>query len=160
MMMGQSEALLDELASRARISDILLLYCRALDRCDVELMKSLYWVDDVDNHGVLNGGAAAFAESIVGETNNAFQPPVPAPGNLLNTVERDDDGAIRSSARRTRLGGQDQRHSAALLPRAGQVRRRADEIALLGGRRRQSRRFQWRRGRIRRIYRRRHETAL
>src|SRR3546814_6819560 len=39
---------------------------------------------------------------------------------------RNDDGAIRSAARRTRLAGQDQRHSAALLPRAGQVRRRAD----------------------------------
>src|SRR3546814_5012553 len=73
MMMGQSEALLDELASRARISDILLLYCRALDRCDVELMKSLYWEDAVDNHGVFNGGAAAFAEYIVGDTKQRFR---------------------------------------------------------------------------------------
>src|SRR3546814_11045076 len=64
---------------------------------------------------------------------------------------RNDDGAIRSAARRTRLAGQDQRHSAALLPRAGQVRRRADEIALLGGRRRHSRRFQWRRSEERRV---------
>src|SRR3546814_8510742 len=78
MMMGQSEALLDELASRARISDILLLYCRALDRCDVELMKSLYWEDAVDNHGVFNGGAAAFAEYIAGDTKQRFESTVRA----------------------------------------------------------------------------------
>src|SRR3546814_7934175 len=89
MMMGQSEALLDELASRARISDILLLYCRALDRCDVELMKSLYWEDAVDNHGVFNGGAAAFAEYIVGDTKQRFESTVPALGNMPIEVEGD-----------------------------------------------------------------------
>lgn len=89
MMMGQSEALLDELASRARISDMLLLYCRALDRCDVELMKSLYWEDAVDNHGVFNGGAAAFAEYIVGDTKQRFESTVHALGNMLIEVEGD-----------------------------------------------------------------------
>src|SRR3546814_686037 len=88
-MMGQSEALLDELASRARISDMLLLYCRALDRCDVELMKSLYWEDAVDNHGVYNGGAAAFAEYIVGDTKQRFESTVPALGYMLLEVEGD-----------------------------------------------------------------------
>src|SRR3546814_20586197 len=89
MMMGQSEALLDELASRARISDILLLYCRALDRCDVELMKSLYWEDAFDHHGVFNGGAAAFAEYIVGDTKQSFESTLHALDHMLIEVEGD-----------------------------------------------------------------------
>src|SRR3546814_13788901 len=99
MMMGQSEALLDELASRARISDILLLYCRALDRCDVELMKSLYWEDAVDNHGVFNGGTAAFAEYIVGDTKQRFESTVHALGNMLIEVEGAEIGRASGKGR-------------------------------------------------------------
>src|SRR3546814_21196150 len=89
MMVGTTAALRDELAVRARIRDILLLYCRALDRCDVGLMKSLSWEDAVDNHGVFNGGAAAFAEYIVGDTKQRFESTVHALGNMLIEVEGD-----------------------------------------------------------------------
>ncbi|MBB4633861.1 nuclear transport factor 2 family protein [Sphingosinicella soli] len=87
--MSDSMAQMDELVSRARITDLLLLYCRALDRCDVPLMKSLYWEDAIDNHGVFNGGAQAFAEYIVGDTKQRFESTVHALSNILIELEGD-----------------------------------------------------------------------
>jgi hypothetical protein len=34
---------LQELLDRQKIYHVLTSYCRALDRCDVDLMKSVYW---------------------------------------------------------------------------------------------------------------------
>ncbi len=55
------QALLDKQA----IHEVLTGYCRALDRCDVDLMKSVYWEDAHDAHGIFDGNAHEFAEFIV-----------------------------------------------------------------------------------------------
>jgi hypothetical protein len=54
-----------ELIDRQKIYHVLTSYCRALDRCDVELMKSVYWADGYDDHGVFAGNAQEFAEFII-----------------------------------------------------------------------------------------------
>ena len=54
-----------ELIDRQKIYHVLTSYCRALDRCDVELMKSVYWEDGYDDHGVFAGNAQEFAEFII-----------------------------------------------------------------------------------------------
>jgi hypothetical protein len=56
---------LQELVDRQKIYHVLTSYCRALDRCDVELMKSVYWEDGYDDHGVFAGNAQKFAEFII-----------------------------------------------------------------------------------------------
>ncbi len=61
------DAELQELIDRKRVYDVLTRYCRALDRCDVDLMRSVYWDDARDDHGVFNGGAQEFAEFIIRE---------------------------------------------------------------------------------------------
>ena len=61
---------IQELIDRTRIYDVLTRYCRALDRCDVDLMRSVYWDDARDDHGVFNGGAQEFAEFISGPFSN------------------------------------------------------------------------------------------
>ncbi len=66
------EGELQELIDRKRIYDVLTRYCRALDRCDVGLMRSVYWDDARDDHGVFNGGAQEFAEFIIREIQNWF----------------------------------------------------------------------------------------
>lgn len=63
---------LQELIDRKRIYEVLTRYCRALDRCDVALMRSVYWDDARDDHGVFNGGAQEFAEFIIREIQNWF----------------------------------------------------------------------------------------
>ncbi len=68
---GQDE--LAELVARSKIYDVLTRYCRALDRCDVALMRSVYWDDGVDDHGVFSGNAAEFADFIIREIQNWFE---------------------------------------------------------------------------------------
>lgn len=48
--------LLDKLA----IHEVLMRYCRAIDRCDEELLRSVYHADAWDNHGAFNGPASEF----------------------------------------------------------------------------------------------------
>lgn len=63
--MDVSAAELRELVDRQKIYHVLTSYCRALDRCDVELMKSVYWEDGYDDHGVFAGNAQEFATFII-----------------------------------------------------------------------------------------------
>jgi hypothetical protein len=50
------QALLDKLD----IHETIMRYCRAIDRCDEELLRSVYHPDAWDNHGAFNGRAADF----------------------------------------------------------------------------------------------------
>jgi hypothetical protein len=45
-----------------QIQAVIHQYCRALDRCDLELLKDVYWPDAIHNHGIFDGGALEFAE--------------------------------------------------------------------------------------------------
>lgn len=51
-----------ELSDREEIRDVALRYCRGVDRLDVELMRSAYWPDAVDEHGSFVGNAHEFAQ--------------------------------------------------------------------------------------------------
>ena len=64
---------LQEVVDRQKIYDVLTRYCRALDRCDVELMKSVYWEDAVDAHGIFHGNAHEFCEFIVKGVQEWFE---------------------------------------------------------------------------------------
>jgi len=63
----------EELIARQKCHDVLNRYCRALDRCDLELMKSVYWDDAVDEHGIFDGNAQKFAEFIIDEIQDLFE---------------------------------------------------------------------------------------
>jgi len=45
----------DELADREAIRDCLYRYSRAVDRCDEDLLRSVYWEDAVDDHVLFTG---------------------------------------------------------------------------------------------------------
>jgi hypothetical protein len=53
---------LDLLFSRSAIQDLLARYCRALDRGDIDLLRSVYWPDGHDDHGMYVGNIADFVE--------------------------------------------------------------------------------------------------
>jgi hypothetical protein len=40
----------DELADREAIRDCLFRYSRAIDRCDMNLLRTVYWPDAIDTH--------------------------------------------------------------------------------------------------------------
>ncbi len=68
-----TESDLQELLARQKCYDVLTRYCRALDRCDVKLMKSVYWKDAMDDHGVFKGNAQEFSTFIIREIQNWFE---------------------------------------------------------------------------------------
>lgn len=43
---------LEELADREAIRDCLYRYCRGIDRCDADLLRSAFWPDALDSHAV------------------------------------------------------------------------------------------------------------
>ncbi|MEE2062005.1 nuclear transport factor 2 family protein [Rhodococcus artemisiae] len=56
---------LEELSAKQAIADLLLIYCRGIDRCDADLVKQAFWEDAYDNHGADAGPAWEFADRIV-----------------------------------------------------------------------------------------------
>jgi len=46
---------LDELSSIAEIRDLQERYCRGIDRTDPDILRSVYWEDARDEHGVFRG---------------------------------------------------------------------------------------------------------
>ena len=50
------QALLDKQA----ITEVLLRYCRAVDRRDADLMRRVYWPDAIDDHAVFQGNVEEF----------------------------------------------------------------------------------------------------
>ena len=55
-----SEALLDQLNSRAEITEVVLRYVRAIDRCDEDLLRSCFHPDSRHRHGSFEGASAEF----------------------------------------------------------------------------------------------------
>lgn len=48
---AQTETRLRQLLDEGEIRDVLLRYCRGVDRCDFDLLASCYHADAVDDHG-------------------------------------------------------------------------------------------------------------
>jgi SnoaL-like domain len=64
------DAKLQRLIDHQEIEQVLKLYCRAIDRLDVELLKSVYHPDGTDDHGSFTGNAHEFAEHIMQDLRN------------------------------------------------------------------------------------------
>ncbi|MFF2108453.1 MULTISPECIES: nuclear transport factor 2 family protein [Rhodococcus] len=45
---------LKNLLDKQAITDVIHRYCRGVDRCDVEILKSVYHSDSYDDHGYWN----------------------------------------------------------------------------------------------------------
>jgi hypothetical protein len=66
-------AALEDLVARRDVYAVLTRYCRALDRADLPLMKTVYWPDGIDVHGIYEGNAHEFAEFIIREIQVYFE---------------------------------------------------------------------------------------
>ncbi|MBU1375734.1 MAG: nuclear transport factor 2 family protein [Alphaproteobacteria bacterium] len=58
-------AQLAEIRDRQKISDLVLDYCRGVDRLDDALLRSTYWPDAIDNHGVRDENAMVFCDRVL-----------------------------------------------------------------------------------------------
>ena len=82
------EPTLERLASKDAIHDVLMRYCRGIDRLDVELLKSCYHEDSWDDHGHYKGGGHAFAQFIAESLAARAHHTTHAVANVL--IELDD----------------------------------------------------------------------
>jgi hypothetical protein len=56
---------LHDTVAKQQIQDCLVRYCRGVDRCDAEMLKSAYWPDAIDDHGTFNGNAFEFVDGLI-----------------------------------------------------------------------------------------------
>jgi hypothetical protein len=78
-------------ADRIAIQDVLVRYCRGIDRGDADLVRSVYWPDSYDDHGAYKGSGAEFADYAVPRLNAAYSA---THHTILNsTVDLDGDVA-------------------------------------------------------------------
>lgn len=63
--MEDLRAELQSIIDRQAIYEVLTRYCRGVDRCDVELLRSVYHDDATDDHGMFKGLGHDFAPWIV-----------------------------------------------------------------------------------------------
>jgi len=59
------EQKIQSILDRQEIEQVLAMYCRAIDRMDLELLKSVYHPDGTDDHGSFSGNAHEFAKQII-----------------------------------------------------------------------------------------------
>lgn len=64
MREGRSErdAVLQHVMDRIAIEDCLYRYCHAVDRCDADLLRTVYWPDGTDDHGFWTGNTMEFVD--------------------------------------------------------------------------------------------------
>lgn len=56
---------LDELSSIAEIRDVQERYCRGSDRADADILRTVYWEDGQDDHGVFDGDREEFIAWVI-----------------------------------------------------------------------------------------------
>ena len=58
--MADRATLLEQLMSRAEIAEVVMRYCRAIDRCDEAMLRSCFHPDARHRHGTFDGTSADF----------------------------------------------------------------------------------------------------
>jgi hypothetical protein len=62
---------IEEVSAHLEIRQVLGRYCRGVDRRDAELVRSIYYPDAVDDHGLFQGLGVDFADYVVASYNNS-----------------------------------------------------------------------------------------
>ena len=63
-MTANIDSAVKELLDKQEIRDVLMRYCRGIDRLDMDLVKSCYHPDAYDDHGTYKGGVAGFCSTV------------------------------------------------------------------------------------------------
>jgi hypothetical protein len=82
---------LRRLLDKDQIRDVLYTYCRGIDRCDEELVRSVYHPGASDDHGTFSGTAEEFATWVIPVLLRDFAGTMHTLGNIL--IELDGDAA-------------------------------------------------------------------
>jgi hypothetical protein len=80
---------LQVLLDRAAIHDLLLRYCRGVDRCDADMIRSTYHPDSYDDRGYWRGNGHDFATFITQRLSDANSATTHSVTNILADIDGD-----------------------------------------------------------------------
>lgn len=60
----RSDRAIEELLDKQEIRDVMMRYCRGIDRLDMDLVRSCYHPDAYDDHGTYRGDVEGFCASV------------------------------------------------------------------------------------------------
>jgi hypothetical protein len=80
---------LEELLDKQAIHDAMMRYARGVDRCDPELMRSVYHDDAFDHHGPFQGNGWEFVELFIPSSREDSTFTQHLIGNLLIEIQGD-----------------------------------------------------------------------
>jgi hypothetical protein len=89
MAVAEVTAEVQVLLDKQAIHDALMTYARGVDRCDPELMKSVYHPDAHDHHGPFSGNGWEFVEMFIPSSREDSTFTQHLIGNLLIEVDGD-----------------------------------------------------------------------
>lgn len=79
---------LQVLLDKQEIYEVLMRYCRGVDRCDEQLLRSVYHPDAMDDHGLYKGTASGFVEWVI-KTHRLMKRKFHSVANVLIEVDGD-----------------------------------------------------------------------
>ena len=85
----KTEAALRTMLDKQEIHEVMMRYCRAVDRMDEQLLRSVYHSDATDNHGLFNGKASDFVPWCIRQLSEAYTATQHFIGNELIEVHGD-----------------------------------------------------------------------
>jgi hypothetical protein len=91
-------ASLRQVADKDAIRDVLMRFCRGVDRLDEELLRSCYHVDSYDDHGPFKGIGQDFAAHIVKSIAERAHHTTHSVANVLIELDRDDQDVARAES--------------------------------------------------------------
>ena len=115
-------ARLARVVDQQEIADVIYRYCRGIDRCDFDLVRSCYHPDAIDDHGDFRGGVDEFI-AFVQQGLPRFERTMHFIGNVLVEVRR-RHGPRRELHRRPPPHAGEQHEARARLQRRAPLRRR------------------------------------
>lgn len=105
--MTDQAATLEMLAARAAINDLVVAYCRGVDRADAALLLSLFWDDATVIAGPMDGPARDFAHGITAYCRANMQHCFHAVSNQWVAVQGDSAIGEHYVTAQVRAGGED-----------------------------------------------------
>ena len=81
---------MSNLADKDAIRDVLMRYCRGVDRLDAELLRDCYHADSTDDHGHWKGNGHDFSEFIVASLAARAHHTTHSVANVLIEFDEDD----------------------------------------------------------------------
>jgi SnoaL-like domain len=83
------------LAARAEIQDVMLRWCRAVDRCDWNAIRAVFHPDGHDNHGIYQGNVDGLI-AWLSERHKTITRSMHIVGNMLIEFADDDTALVES----------------------------------------------------------------